>query len=47
MDAFNAIMVLFMAMSNYEINLSQQTENFDAFVKMRAAVGSEVVTILS
>lgn len=47
MDAFNAVMVLLMAMSNYEINLSQQTENFDAFVKMRAAVGSEVVTILS
>jgi hypothetical protein len=47
MDAFNAIMVLFMAMSNYELKLSQQTDNFDAFVKMRADVGSEVVTILS
>jgi hypothetical protein len=47
MDAFNAVMVLLMAMSNYELRLSQQTENFDAFVKMRSDVGSEVVTILS
>lgn len=47
MDAFNAVMVLFMAMSNYELKLSQQSENFDAFVKMRSDVGSEVVTILS
>jgi hypothetical protein len=47
MDAFNAVMVLFMAMSNYELKLSQQTDNFDAFVKMRSDVGSEVVTILN
>lgn len=47
MDSFNAVMVLLMAMSNYELRLSEQTENFSAFVKMRSDVGSEVVTILN
>jgi hypothetical protein len=45
-DAFNGILVLLMALSNYELRLSQQTEGFDAFVKMRSDVGSGVMTIL-